>query len=150
MRDDGSGASTRSPRIVIVGAGFGGIAVAALLRRAGFADVTVLEKADRVGGVWRDNTYPGCACDIPAPLYSYSFAPNPDWSRRFPPRSEILAYLERCVADFGLDRRDPVRRRRHRSAVDRLALADHVRGRHVDGRRHPDPGDGSAVPTGHP
>ncbi len=55
-----------------------------------------------MGGVWRDNTYPGCACDIPAPLYSYSFAPNPDWSRRFPPRSEILAYLERCVADFGL------------------------------------------------
>ena len=102
MRDHGSGASIRSPRIVIVGAGFGGIAVAALLRRAGFADVTVLEKADRVGGVWRDNTYPGCACDIPAPLYSYSFAPNPDWSRRFPPRSEILAYLERCVADFGL------------------------------------------------
>jgi cation diffusion facilitator CzcD-associated flavoprotein CzcO len=76
--------------------------VAALLRRAGFSDVTVLEQADRVGGVWRDNTYPGCACDIPAPLYSYSFAPNPDWSRRFPPRSEILAYLERCVADFGL------------------------------------------------
>ncbi len=102
MRDHGSGATDRSPRIVIVGAGFGGIAVAALLRRAGFADITVLEKADRVGGVWRDNTYPGCACDIPAPLYSYSFAPNPDWSRRFPPRSEILAYLERCVADFGL------------------------------------------------
>ena len=97
-----SGAHTRGPRIVIVGAGFGGIAVAALLRRAGFTGITVLEKADRVGGVWRDNTYPGCACDIPAPLYSYSFAPNPDWSRRFPPRSEILAYLERCVADFGL------------------------------------------------
>jgi cation diffusion facilitator CzcD-associated flavoprotein CzcO len=102
VRDDDADATNRSPRIVIVGAGFGGIAAAALLRRAGFADVTVLEKADRVGGVWRDNTYPGCACDIPAPLYSYSFAPNPDWSRRFPPRSEILAYLEHCVADLGL------------------------------------------------
>jgi cation diffusion facilitator CzcD-associated flavoprotein CzcO len=102
MRDDDADAITPGPRIVIVGAGFGGIAAAASLRRAGFGDVTVLEKADRVGGVWRDNTYPGCACDIPAPLYSYSFAPNPDWSRRFPPRSEILAYLERCVADLGL------------------------------------------------
>ena len=88
--------------IAVIGAGFGGIAVAHLLRRAGFTDVTVYERGDDVGGVWRDNTYPGCACDIPAPLYSYSFAPNPDWSRRFPPQHEILAYLRRCVHDFGL------------------------------------------------
>jgi cation diffusion facilitator CzcD-associated flavoprotein CzcO len=88
-------------RIAIVGAGFGGIAVAHHLRRAGFADLTVFDRGD-VGGVWRDNAYPGCACDIPAPLYSYSFALNPDWSRRFPPRAEILAYLRRCVEDLGL------------------------------------------------
>lgn len=92
----------RGPRVLVIGAGFGGIAVAALLRRAGFDNLLILEKADRAGGVWRDNTYPGCACDIPASLYSYSFAPNPDWSCRFPPRAEIRAYLDRCIADFGL------------------------------------------------
>jgi cation diffusion facilitator CzcD-associated flavoprotein CzcO len=89
-------------RVAIVGAGFGGIAVAHRLRQTGFADLTIFEKAEDIGGVWRDNTYPGCACDIPAPLYSYSFALNPDWSRRFPPRGEILDYLRRCVTDFGL------------------------------------------------
>jgi cation diffusion facilitator CzcD-associated flavoprotein CzcO len=90
------------PRVAIIGAGFGGVAVAAALRTAGFHDFVLLEKADRLGGVWRDNAYPGCACDVPAPLYSFSFAPNPDWSRRFPPHSEILAYLQRCVTDLGL------------------------------------------------
>ena len=85
------------PRIAIIGAGFGGVAVAAALRRAGFHDFVLLEKAARPGGVWRDNAYPGCACDVPAPLYS-----NPGWSRRFPPHSEILAYLDRCVTDLGL------------------------------------------------
>jgi cation diffusion facilitator CzcD-associated flavoprotein CzcO len=90
-------------RVAVIGAGFGGIAVAHLLRRAGFTDLTVFERAGDVGGVWRDNTYPGCACDIPAPLYSYSFALNPDWSQRFPPHTEILEYLRRCVARFGLE-----------------------------------------------
>lgn len=92
-------------RIAVIGAGFGGIAAAHLLRRAGFQDVTVFDKADGVGGVWRDNVYPGCACDIPAPLYSYSFALNPDWSQRFPPQPEILRYLQGCVRDFGLEQR---------------------------------------------
>ncbi len=95
-------ATAGQPRVVVIGSGFGGVAVAAELRRAGFRDVVLLEKADRVGGVWRDNRYPGCACDVPAPLYSYSFALNPDWSRRFPPHAEILAYLDRCVTDLGL------------------------------------------------
>ena len=72
---------TARPRVVIIGAGFGGVATAVGLRRAGFTDVLMLEKADRVGGVWRDNAYPGRACDVPAPLYSFSFAPNPGWSR---------------------------------------------------------------------
>ncbi|MEV4508537.1 NAD(P)/FAD-dependent oxidoreductase [Dactylosporangium sp. NPDC049525] len=89
-------------RIAVVGAGFGGIAAAHLLRQAGFRDVVIFDKADGVGGVWRDNVYPGCTCDIPAPLYSYSFALNPDWSQRFPPQPEILAYLQKCVRDFGL------------------------------------------------
>src|SRR3954470_6390363 len=89
-------------RVAVIGAGFGGIARAHRLREAGFTNVTVFERAGDVGGVWRDNTYPGCACDIPAPLYSYSFALNPDWSQRFPPHDEILAYLRRCADVFGL------------------------------------------------
>lgn len=93
------------PRIVIIGAGFGGIAAAVALVRAGFEDLVLLEKGDRIGGVWRDNGYPGCGCDIPAPLYSYSFAPNPLWSRRFPPRAEILAYLEAVAEKEGLRER---------------------------------------------
>ncbi|GAB3850150.1 flavin-containing monooxygenase [Dactylosporangium cerinum] len=92
-------------RIAVIGAGFGGIAAAHLLRQAGFRDVVIFDKADGVGGVWRDNVYPGCACDIPAPLYSFSFALNPDWSQRFPPQPEILRYLQRCVRDFGLETR---------------------------------------------
>jgi cation diffusion facilitator CzcD-associated flavoprotein CzcO len=90
------------PRVVIIGAGFGGIAAAAALLRAGFDDVVLLEKAGRVGGVWRDNGYPGCACDVPAPLYSFSFAPNPRWSRRFPPQEEILDYLQRTADECGV------------------------------------------------
>lgn len=91
-----------SPRILIIGTGFGGIAVANALLKAGFTNLTMVEKADRPGGVWRDNLYPGCACDIPAPLYSYSYAQNPNWTRRFPPQAEILAYLDECIAAFGL------------------------------------------------
>ncbi|GLY03747.1 NAD(P)/FAD-dependent oxidoreductase [Actinoplanes sp. NBRC 101535] len=89
-------------RIAIIGAGFGGIAAAAELLRTGFRDIVLLEKGDRIGGVWRANTYPGCACDIPAPLYSYSFAQNPLWSGRFPPHHEIQRYLESCAADLGI------------------------------------------------
>ncbi|MFC7528280.1 flavin-containing monooxygenase [Actinoplanes sp. GCM10030250] len=89
-------------RIAIIGAGFGGVAAAAELLKQGFRDIVLLEKADRIGGVWRDNTYPGCACDVPAPLYSYSFALNPDWSRRYPPHQEILSYLERCAGELGV------------------------------------------------
>ncbi|BBH71415.1 putative monooxygenase [Actinoplanes sp. OR16] len=88
--------------IVIIGAGFGGIAAAVELLKEGYDDLVLLEKADRIGGVWRDNTYPGCACDIPAPLYSYSFALNPRWTRRFPPHEEILAYIEECAERFGV------------------------------------------------
>ena len=86
----------------VVGAGFGGVGAAALLRRAGFSDVTVFERGERIGGVWSDNTYPGAACDVPSHLYEFSFAPNPDWSRRYAPQAEIHAYLERVARSEGL------------------------------------------------
>lgn len=87
------GGRTLTTRVVVVGAGFGGLAAAIRLGRAGFHDVVVLEAADEVGGTWRDNTYPGCACDIPSHLYSFSFAPNPGWTRAYPTQPEIEAYL---------------------------------------------------------
>ena len=88
--------------VLIVGAGFAGIGMAIRLKQAGIGDFTLLERADRVGGTWRDNTYPGIACDVPSHLYSYSFEPNPNWSRLFAPQEEILAYLERCAAKYGI------------------------------------------------
>ena len=84
--------------IAIIGSGFAGIGAAARLQQAGFEDYVVLERANDVGGTWRDNSYPGCACDVPSHLYSFSFAPNPAWTRSFSPQPEIWAYL-RSVAD---------------------------------------------------
>ncbi len=95
-----------SVRAVVVGAGFGGLGAARELRRAG-AEVTVLERADDVGGVWRDNTYPDAACDVPSPLYSWSWAPNPRWPRRYAKQPDILAYLRSTADNEGL--RDLVR-----------------------------------------
>ena len=92
----------RTPRVAIIGAGFGGIGLAIRLQQAGIGSFRIFEKGDRVGGVWRDNTYPGATCDVPSQLYSFSFEPNPDWSRRYSPQPEILAYLERCVAKNGI------------------------------------------------
>src|SRR5215217_2335429 len=87
-----------TPRIIIIGAGFGGLGTAIELIEHGFDDVTILEKADDLGGVWRDNTYPNAACDVPSSLYSWSFAPNPDWSRRYSGQADILGYI-RSVAE---------------------------------------------------
>jgi cation diffusion facilitator CzcD-associated flavoprotein CzcO len=95
-------AATDTTRVAIVGAGFGGIGLGIRLRQAGIESFTILEKADGVGGVWRDNTYPGLTCDIPSHLYSFSFEPNHEWSRRFPRQPEILDYLERCVDKYRL------------------------------------------------
>lgn len=93
------------PRIVIIGSGFGGLGTAIALQEAGFDDVVILEKADGVGGVWRENTYPDAACDAPSSLYSWSFAPNPSWSHRFSRGAEILDYIERVARERGvLDR----------------------------------------------
>ena len=90
------------PRVVVIGAGFGGLGVARELLRRGLRDVVVLERADEVGGVWRDNTYPDAACDVPSPLSSWSWAPNPDWSRRSSRQPEILAYLRATAEAEGL------------------------------------------------
>jgi cation diffusion facilitator CzcD-associated flavoprotein CzcO len=88
-------------RVIVVGAGFGGIGMALALKRAGIHDFLVVDKADDLGGIWRDNTYPGAACDVPSSLYSFSFEPG-RWSRRFPPQPEILAYLHGLAAEHGL------------------------------------------------
>ncbi|MFZ5560895.1 MAG: flavin-containing monooxygenase [Pseudomonadota bacterium] len=95
-------APSRTPSIVIVGAGFGGLGLAIQLRQAGIHSFTILEKAGRVGGTWRDNTYPGAACDVQSHLYSFSFEPRHDWSRKFGLQAEIQAYMEHCVAKYGL------------------------------------------------
>jgi cyclohexanone monooxygenase len=92
--------STRPLRLAVIGAGAGGIAAAIGLRDIGIRDVTIFEKAHDVGGTWRDNTYPGLACDVPSHLYRFSFAPNPDWSRRYSPGGEIQAYMKKVAAEF--------------------------------------------------
>lgn len=89
--------------VAIIGAGFGGIGLAARLAAEGLRDFLIFERASGVGGTWWANRYPGCACDVPSHLYSLSFAPNPDWTRRFAPRAEIQAYLGRCATQFDLE-----------------------------------------------
>jgi cation diffusion facilitator CzcD-associated flavoprotein CzcO len=91
-----------TPSVVIVGAGLSGLAAAMQLVRAGVTDFTIVEQSDGVGGTWRDNTYPGAACDVPSHLYSFSFAPKCDWTRKFAEQPEILGYAEQCVTRFGL------------------------------------------------
>ncbi len=96
------GSTINRPTIAIVGAGFAGLGMAISLKRAGLTDFTVFERGDDVGGCWRMNTYPGAACDVPSHLYSFSFAPNPRWSRRFAPQPEILDYLQHCAREYDL------------------------------------------------
>ncbi|MBO9533642.1 MAG: NAD(P)/FAD-dependent oxidoreductase [Solirubrobacteraceae bacterium] len=92
---------SRSPRsIAVVGGGFGGLAAAIMLRQAGYRDVVVFERAERIGGVWHQNTYPGAACDVASHLYEFSFSPNPRWSRRFAPQAEIQQYMERVADEY--------------------------------------------------
>ncbi|WIM89598.1 NAD(P)/FAD-dependent oxidoreductase [Candidatus Mycobacterium wuenschmannii] len=99
--------TTNRPRALVIGAGFGGLGAAYELSRDGLADVTVLEKAEDIGGVWRENTYPGAACDVPSNLYSYSFARKTDWGRRYAEQPDILGYIRDTADRFGL--RDLVR-----------------------------------------
>jgi cation diffusion facilitator CzcD-associated flavoprotein CzcO len=89
----------RKPSVLIVGAGFGGITAAIELTRNGFTDVRILEQAPDLGGTWYYNDYPGCACDVPSHLYSFSFAQRRDWSRLCSPRAEIHSYLHEVARD---------------------------------------------------
>ncbi|OAR26195.1 cyclohexanone monooxygenase [Streptomyces sp. ERV7] len=89
-------------RVAVIGSGFGGLGATVRLRREGITDFVVLERADSVGGTWRDNSYPGCACDVPSHLYSFSFAPNPEWPRTFSGQQHIRAYLEHVADTFRL------------------------------------------------
>lgn len=110
-RDQGTRAVAAPPQasvgearvgVAILGTGFSGLGMAIRLKQQGRDDFVVLERADDVGGTWRDNTYPGCACDVPSHLYSFSFAPNPLWSRAYSPQSEIWEYLRHCAQRFGI------------------------------------------------
>ncbi len=112
--------------IVIVGAGFGGIGMAIALKKAGYDDFVILEKDSDLGGTWRDNRYPGCACDVPAPLYSYSFELNPAWTRVYAPQREIWDYLRMCSAKYGVDAHI-----RYGCAVERMDWDDDGRRWHV-------------------
>lgn len=90
------------PSVIIIGSGFGGIGAAILFKQQGVSSLTIFEKAGDIGGVWRDNVYPGAACDVPSHLYSYSFEPNPQWSRRYAEQAEIHAYMKHCASNYGL------------------------------------------------
>ncbi|MCE9602824.1 MAG: NAD(P)/FAD-dependent oxidoreductase [Gemmatimonadetes bacterium] len=102
MTVPGNRSAPRSARVLIIGTGFAGIGMAIRLRERGITDVVILERAADLGGTWRDNRYPGCACDVESTLYSFSFAPNPGWTRTFSPQPEIQAYLRRVADDHGI------------------------------------------------
>ena len=95
-------AATQNVSVVIVGSGFSGLGMAIRLKQSGRHDFVVLERGGDVGGTWRDNTYPGCQCDVPSHLYSFSFAPNPDWTTTYPRQDEIWEYLRLCARRFGV------------------------------------------------
>ena len=96
--------TTISPdyQVIVVGTGFSGLGMGIALKKAGINSFAILEKADDVGGTWRDNHYPGCACDVQSHLYSFSFEPNPNWTRMYAPQPEIKKYLQHCVRKYGL------------------------------------------------
>ncbi|MDT8409907.1 MAG: NAD(P)/FAD-dependent oxidoreductase [Wenzhouxiangellaceae bacterium] len=112
--------------IAIIGAGFGGIGLGARLAGRGERNFAIFDRAAGIGGTWWANRYPGCACDVPSHLYSLSFAPNPDWTRRFAPRAEIQAYLQRCTERFGLADRLVLE-----TGIDSARWSEHDRGWHL-------------------
>mgnify|MGYP000334929236 FL=1 len=98
MKDDGS----RALEALIIGAGFAGICLGKRLLDAGISGFRIVDKAEKPGGTWYWNRYPGAACDVLSHFYCYSFEPNPDWSRKYSPWHEIQAYAEHCVDKYGL------------------------------------------------
>lgn len=98
----GSDGLPEHAQVAIAGSGFSGLGMAIALKQNGVEDFVVLERADDVGGTWRDNSYPGCQCDVPSHLYSFSFAPNPAWTRTFSRQPEIHAYLQRCAQAYAI------------------------------------------------
>lgn len=91
-----------SPRVVVIGSGMSGILMGIRLKKAGIETFTIYEKTEKLGGTWRENTYPGITCDVASHNYCYTFEPNPDWSHRFPPGAEIQAYFERVADKYGI------------------------------------------------
>ena len=89
--------------IAIIGAGFAGLGMAIRLKKAGYNSFVIFERGNEIGGTWRDNTYPGCGCDVASHLYSFSFEPNPNWTRKFSKQPEILEYLKECVLRNNLE-----------------------------------------------
>jgi len=116
------------PRVLIIGAGMSGILSAIKLKEAGLDNFAIYEKADRLGGTWRENTYPGISCDVPSHFYCYSFAVNPQWSRRFSPGAEIQAYFEDVAHRYGVDSLIQYRKEITRCEFDngrwKIAMAD--------------------------
>src|SRR5436190_4700877 len=113
------GGPTREVDIAIIGSGFSGLGMAIKLKEAGFDDLVLFERGEDVGGTWWFNTYPGCQCDIPSHLYSFSFALNPDWSRTYSRQGEIQRYLRDCA-----ERYDVLRHIRFNTSVDAAAWDD--------------------------
>lgn len=95
--------ATHRTGIAIIGSGFSGIGMGIQLKNAGITDFLIFERAPEIGGTWRDNTYPGVACDVSSHMYSFSFEPNPNWSRMFSPQAEILQYLKNCVKKYEIE-----------------------------------------------
>ncbi|MGB1580259.1 MAG: flavin-containing monooxygenase, partial [Nevskiales bacterium] len=97
-------ANTQHPQheVIIIGTGFAGLGMAINLKKAGKDDFIIFEREDDVGGTWKVNHYPGCACDVQSHLYSFSFEPNPQWSRMFSPQEEIWAYLRGCADKYNI------------------------------------------------
>ena len=98
------GSEGRELKVVVLGAGMAGILAGIKLQDSGIGDVTIYEKADRVGGTWRENTYPGLTCDVPSHHYTYTFERNPDWTRHLPPGPEVQGYFEHVASKYGLDK----------------------------------------------
>ena len=94
----------RELRFAIIGAGMSGILSAIKLNEAGLTNYAIYEKTERLGGTWRENTYPGVACDVPSHLYTYSFEPNPDWTQHFASGGEIQKYFEGVASKYGVDK----------------------------------------------